>query len=138
MPIFVDYYTVHDPETGAVGWAPHSASNKESLPRGEPSTTQFLEIGQVNQNSSTEAIIISWALTILVCYVIYDLWYSFMRESWQNSLDEWLFITLTALFFAAIILMAIFLLQPLMYKAIEAAFFAPAEASSLMGMKSVK
>ena len=81
MPILIDYYTVHDPIEGKIGWAPHSASNKSSLPYGEQ-PTQLLELGQVNQSSSTEAIIISWALTVLVCYVIYDLWYSFMREAW--------------------------------------------------------
>jgi hypothetical protein len=28
MPLFTDYYTIHDPITGTVGWAPHSASTK--------------------------------------------------------------------------------------------------------------
>lgn len=50
MPLFIDYYTVHDPESGNVGWAPHSASNKGDVTRGTPPTAQFLEIGQVNQS----------------------------------------------------------------------------------------
>jgi len=131
MPLFVDYYTIHDPITGEVGWAPHSASNKKTLQRGVPSTMQFLEIGQVNSNSAMqEAVIVSWALTVLVGYIVYDLWYQFMRKSWQEALDEWLFITLTALFFAALILMCIFLLQPLMYSLTMSVFFPqPVEAS---------
>ena len=138
MPLFIDYYTVHDPESGNVGWAPHSASNKGDVTRGTPPTAQFLELGQINQNSGTESIMISWALTILTCYVIYDLWYSFMRESWQNALEEWLFITVTALFFAAIILMAIFLLQPLMYAAINTTLTKSTAEASLFSSKSVK
>ena len=39
MPLFVDYYTIHDPETGIVGYAPHSTSQKSDLVEGYPSTT---------------------------------------------------------------------------------------------------
>lgn len=28
MPLHVDYYTVHDPESGTVSWAPHRDSAK--------------------------------------------------------------------------------------------------------------
>ena len=70
-----------------------------------------------------EAVIVSWALTVLVGYLIYDLWYQFMRNSWQEALEEWLFITLTVLFFAALILMGIFLLQPLMFSLTMSVFF---------------
>ena len=31
MPAFVDYYTIHDPVTGNVGFVPHSTSMKETL-----------------------------------------------------------------------------------------------------------
>lgn len=31
MPLFVDYYTIHDPVTGVIGWAPHSSSLKSTL-----------------------------------------------------------------------------------------------------------
>ena len=33
MPIFVDYYTVHDPKEGTIGFAPHSTSYKKTLER---------------------------------------------------------------------------------------------------------
>ena len=35
MPLFVDYYTIHNPETGVVGFAPHTASTKNNV-RTEP------------------------------------------------------------------------------------------------------
>jgi len=70
-----------------------------------------------------EAVIVSWALTVLVGYIIYDLWYQFMKDSWQEALDEWLFITLTVLFFAALIGLCIFLLQPIMYSLTMSVFF---------------
>ena len=31
MPVFVDYYTIHDPVTGIVSWAPHGNSPKGDL-----------------------------------------------------------------------------------------------------------
>ena len=45
MPIFVDYYTIHDPIKGTVGFAPHSASLKDNLQRGEVPTNQFIQVG---------------------------------------------------------------------------------------------
>ena len=32
MPMHVDYYSVHEPLTGKVTWAPHSASPKSNVP----------------------------------------------------------------------------------------------------------
>lgn len=31
MPAFIDYYTMHDPETGSIDFAPHTVSSKQSL-----------------------------------------------------------------------------------------------------------
>lgn len=31
MPLFVDYYTIHDPETGTIDYAPHTSSTKTTL-----------------------------------------------------------------------------------------------------------
>jgi len=46
MPVFVDYYTIHDPLTGKVGYVPHNTSSKTDLTEGTPSTTQFLAVGE--------------------------------------------------------------------------------------------
>jgi len=45
MPLFVDYYSTHDPETGEVSFAPHTASKKGKLEAGVASKTQFLTVG---------------------------------------------------------------------------------------------
>ena len=50
MPLFVDYYTIHDPIAGTVGFAPHTTSLKKDLLPGTPSTTQFLQVGQMSQD----------------------------------------------------------------------------------------
>lgn len=43
MPLLVDYYSVHDPVTGRIGFAPHSTSTKGNLKRGElPSKEKFI------------------------------------------------------------------------------------------------
>ena len=47
MPLFVDYYTIHDPVLGTVMWAPHTSSLKDSLVSGDlPPKTQLLEVGE--------------------------------------------------------------------------------------------
>ena len=52
MPLFVDYYTIHDPVTGTIGWAPHTSSLKESLQSGSiPSKDQFLQVGEVTEEA---------------------------------------------------------------------------------------
>ena len=33
MPVHVDYYTVHEPFTGQVHWAPHAESTKSDIVR---------------------------------------------------------------------------------------------------------
>lgn len=44
MPLHVGYYTVHDPVTGIVGWAPHTNSSKRSLSYSPVPTKRFLGI----------------------------------------------------------------------------------------------
>lgn len=34
MPVFVDYYSIHDAKTGNVSWAPHTNSVKSDLEAG--------------------------------------------------------------------------------------------------------
>lgn len=47
MPLFVDYYTIHDPVQGTVGWAPHSSSVKFNVASGNiPPKDQMLEVGE--------------------------------------------------------------------------------------------
>ena len=31
MPLLVDYYSIHNPNTGVIGFAPHTASSKSSI-----------------------------------------------------------------------------------------------------------
>lgn len=47
MPIHIDYYTMHDPVTGQVGWIPHANSPKSTLVRGPIPTEKFLKIGNL-------------------------------------------------------------------------------------------
>ena len=34
MPLYLDYYSIHDPETGIIGWAPNTGSEKDSVQSG--------------------------------------------------------------------------------------------------------
>ena len=47
MPVHVDYYTMHDPKAGTVGWAVHSNSPKSDMVRtGIPDGTKTLAVGE--------------------------------------------------------------------------------------------
>ena len=67
MPVFVDYYSVHDPVAGTVDWAPHTNSPKDTVASGAAPTDQFLVIGEVEQQSTTE-LLLEYAIAAAVCY----------------------------------------------------------------------
>lgn len=81
MPVFVDYYTIHDPVTGKVGYVPHNTSAKKDLEAGVASTTQFLEIGETGGSMNGTALFISWSLSLVMMYLIFDYWNAFIRPS---------------------------------------------------------
>jgi len=85
MPAFVDYYTIHDPETGIVGFVPHSTSSKSDVQRGYPSDTQFLTVAEVSQGSNSTALFTSWAICLVLMYLIFDFWNAFLRPKWQKD-----------------------------------------------------
>lgn len=119
MPLFVDYYTIHDPETGTVGYVPHTTSNKSDIVPGYASKTQFLEVSALENSIDGTALFISWSICLILMYLIFDYWNAFLRESWQKSLSETAFLAVTAVFFAAVIIIFVFLIQPLIYSALK-------------------
>ena len=48
MPVHVDYYTIHDPVTGLVTWAPHSNSPKGDIVKGAVPTGKTLRFGSTD------------------------------------------------------------------------------------------
>ena len=66
-PLFADYYTIHDPIGGTVGFAPNSASNKTSLSsKPIPSKKAFIEFGGPDEDEILlMAKTISWAIVII-------------------------------------------------------------------------
>lgn len=88
MPLFVDYYTIHDPLTGKVRWAPHTSSLKDSLVSGDlPPKDQLITVGEVEETDDSASMLISWALTALVVYLFLDWWGQFVRPQWQETLE---------------------------------------------------
>ena len=43
-------------------------------------------------------------------YLIFDYWNAFLRKSWQESLNETGFLAVTAVFFAAVLILFVFLI----------------------------
>ena len=70
MPLYVDYYSIHDPETGIIGWAPNSGSEKGSVKFGTvPPSSQFLEV-RFQPTAPRESIdwiasFSAWAITLI-------------------------------------------------------------------------
>ena len=119
MPLFVDYYTIHDPITGKVGYVPHTTSNKGDIEEGYPSITQFLEVSEIENDVDGTALFVSWSLSMIMMYLIVDFWNAFLRKSWQESLSETAFLAVTVLFFAALIIIFVFLVQPVIYAIVK-------------------
>jgi len=47
MPVHVDYYTIHDPVTGTVNWAPHNNSPKDTIPSSDiPTPDRLLTVAE--------------------------------------------------------------------------------------------
>ena len=139
MPLYVDYYTIHDPVTGTIGWAPHTSSLKESVVSGTiPSKDQFLTVGEAATPQDGSSLLISWAVTALIVYLFLDWWGQFTRPQWEESLDSEQFIIMTVLFFAATFLAAIYLVQPLVYSFIHSQLSGTASASAMAAPRVAK
>lgn len=67
MPVFVDYYSIHEPLTGQVHWAPHTNSPKDTVVTGPIPTGQFLALGAVQQQSAFGDLA-EYALAAAACY----------------------------------------------------------------------
>ena len=120
MPIFVDYYSMHNPETGVIGFAPHDASTKQDIVRGTiPPKDQYLGIGKAEVEIDNRALLMSWAFTGLVVYLV-GFWYiEFLMESWYRALNQNAFYVVSGLFFSAISLAALFILQPIIFNFVQ-------------------
>ena len=75
LPIFQDYYTVHDMEYGRIGFAPHSTSRKQRLEAGSL-PTQFLQAyGSTSKAANVWPYLIMGAISascsLLYYYVIF-------------------------------------------------------------------
>lgn len=71
-----------------MGWAPHKTSTKSSLVSGPiPPKNQYLEVGDLSQDISQQIYLLSWVLTLLLVYLVYDYWMLYEAEKWQKNMD---------------------------------------------------
>lgn len=73
MPVFVDYYSIHEPKTGAVHWAPHTNSPKDTVVSGPAPTGKFLTIGEISTTSATD-LLLEYAMSAIACYASIYYW----------------------------------------------------------------
>lgn len=145
MPLFVDYYTIHDPVTGTVGWAPHTSSLKSSLVSGPiPPKDQFIAVGEATTGDDSSSLLISWGITALAIYLFLDYWGQFTRPQWEETLEPTQFIITSGLFFFATMIAGIYIVQPLVYSFVHtqfsgttAAAAAPRVAKNIVSLKTI-
>ena len=81
MPLHIDYYTVHDPVKGTVGWAPHKDSTKGQVVSGPPPKgDKMLRV------TRDEVQLLPWYATLIVSTMVAIL--SFM--TWERWFVPWL------------------------------------------------
>lgn len=65
MPLFMDYYTLHDMDQGTIGFVPHSVSSKGQLIAGSKPTQFFTSKSATEDFGNLEAVYNIW--TQLIC-----------------------------------------------------------------------
>lgn len=113
MPVHVDYYTVHDPMTGIVKWAPHKNSDKKDLQPGVPPTKKFIKIGDAGP-SPTEQLVNILVLAGCAFGSIY-LWIHFAYPLFATWADESTMLVriYSASYFAFVFAFSTFAIAPL-------------------------
>ena len=115
-PLFADYYTIHDPIGGTVGFAPNSESNKTSLPsKPIPSKKAFIEFGGADKDEILfTAKIISWAIVIIAggCIVYVLFFFKKYSEDMKKEYGETTYIYSSYSLAAVSLLILFIFIQP--------------------------
>ena len=109
MPLFVDYYTIHDPETGTIDFAPHTSSTKTTLLTTPLNTKRLLKIqaGPSAEETNKAVVYISWGVIALLTYVIIDYWARQWLPNWLDEYDSFFVITFSVLLVLGVVLFAV-------------------------------
>ena len=148
IPVYSDYYTVHEEENSRIGFAPRVGSKKEALIQGSDPERSF---GSSNPPEAPVSIW-SWVITssILLCFI--GLWVWIVLESGDgrrgrrnndNDAQTWTMAIIGAVFVVAMAFLLYFFVQPLInswivpasddYSASYASFAAPEGITSEYG-----
>ena len=110
MPVFVDYYMAHEPDTGIIRVAPHTTSNKFDIMASNPPTRKFLEVISLGLQVNATALFISWILSLILLYGMMEYWSRFLRPAWQQALSSTAYLAMSVVFFAGVISLFMFLI----------------------------
>lgn len=128
MPVHVDYYTIHDPVTGIVTWAPHSNSPKSNIVSGPVPTGKTLRIGSTTQTTASAQLII-YAISAGVCFAAVENWKLSVRPYFVETYEAHLVSPASGGYFLACALTYYVIFYPVILQ-IVTALDSPAEASS--------
>jgi len=76
LPLYMDYYTIHDDKNNRIGFAPHATSDKAPLEKGEQPERAF-----ASQNPPEKELSVwSWVITITIIVLFAGGWFFIIRS----------------------------------------------------------
>lgn len=83
LPIFMDYYTVHDEDEGRLGFAPRAGSSKPNLVRGKQPSKVFNSTDPMREEISPW----SWFISSLLLLLFIVMWVFAIAAAFTNNED---------------------------------------------------
>lgn len=112
LPLYMDYYTVHDDTKGRIGFAPNSGSNKVSLAVGEQPSRKFESLNPEDPPTS----IWSWVISGLIVLAFVCLWLFIIAATWkkQSQTNALIMLAVAVLFIIGFAFIVYAKLQPIL------------------------
>ena len=79
LPIYMNYYTIHDDTNNRIGFVPHKTSDKGRLVDGEQPERIFRSLNPDDYDSA-----LSWAISYLLVFIFLCIWLCLIAETMAN------------------------------------------------------
>lgn len=115
MPLFIDYYTVHDMDEGTIGFVPHSVSSKSQLVAGSDPEIMLASKQATEEFGDLDAVYNVWtqllcAAILMVALLIYR--YSIYEMLEDSDLDLYAQAIVSVVYFLAFCCVCAFVIVP--------------------------
>ena len=114
LPVFQDYYTVHDMEEGRIGFAPHKDSKKTILQTGEIPKQKINSFGKTSDHAKVWPYVIMALLTASASILFYFVIFPAMETS---DIHDGITFSVSAVYFAVVGLLFYYVIEPALIRA---------------------